>query len=251
MTVSPISYSNYQNSFKVRNNLKNKPQIPENQVSFKGLEKVATKATQEAVSKNSGKILATLTALGVAIMASLGIKTKKELDTLLDSRRFHFTYIESKQELEKTNPDLYKKLLDAYKENPKLIKELMSENIYYERYGQDYTARNASSSMYSLDDIIAINEVNKVNPSLTNLTKKALGGFYTEDSWHSYFIDEGLEKDMRKQVINAILVNSEKVDLALKSLEKTHKFNNYFIYGDKIYTVELLLKSLKEQEAVM
>ena len=73
MAISPISYSNYQNSFKVRNNLKNKPQIPENQVSFKGLEKVATKATTETVKRNGGKILAALAALlGIA-----GIKSKK------------------------------------------------------------------------------------------------------------------------------------------------------------------------------
>ena len=252
MTISPISYSNYQNTINIRknNNLQNNPQNPKNQVAFKGLKKVATKTTQEALTKNSGKILATLTALGVAIMASLGIKTskEKELDTLLDNRRYQINGMEPIRELKNTNPDLYKKLLVAYKENPELIKELMFEKIYFERYCMDYDVCKASSSMYSLDDIIAINEVNKVNPSLTNLTKKALGGFYTEKSHHLYLIDEGLEKDMRKQVINAILVNSEKVDLALKSLEKTHQFNNYFIYKDKVYTVEDLLKEIKEYD---
>ena len=81
MTISPISYSNYQNSFKVRNNLKNKPQIPENQVSFKGLENVATTATTETVKRNGGKILAALAALlGIA-----GIKSKKNDNSVTEN----------------------------------------------------------------------------------------------------------------------------------------------------------------------
>ena len=68
MTISPISYSSYQNSINVRKNLKNNPQISENQVAFKGLEKIATKKTQEAITKNSSKIF-------VALAGILGITT--------------------------------------------------------------------------------------------------------------------------------------------------------------------------------
>lgn len=68
MTISPISYSSYQNSINVRNN----PQISGNQVAFKGLEKIATKKTQEAITKNSGKIFATLA--GILGITTLQIK---------------------------------------------------------------------------------------------------------------------------------------------------------------------------------
>ena len=56
MSISPIYYSNYNNSINIRKNLKNNPQLPENQISFKGLEKVVTKTTSETVKNNRCKI---------------------------------------------------------------------------------------------------------------------------------------------------------------------------------------------------
>ena len=72
MSISPISYSSYNNSINIRKNLKNNSQIPENQVAFKGLEKVATKTSQEALTKNSGKIFAALA--GILGITTLQIK---------------------------------------------------------------------------------------------------------------------------------------------------------------------------------
>lgn len=72
MSIYPISYSSYNNSINIRKNLKNNSQIPENQVAFKGLEKVATKTSQETITKNSGKIFATLA--GILGITTLQIK---------------------------------------------------------------------------------------------------------------------------------------------------------------------------------
>ena len=60
MTISPVSYSSYQNFTNIKRSLSNNPQIPESQVAFKGLEKVTTKSAQTFVTKNGGTILATL-----------------------------------------------------------------------------------------------------------------------------------------------------------------------------------------------
>ena len=51
MTISPISYPNYQNTLNVRknNNLKDNPQMPKNQVTFRGLKKIATQKTEKNI----------------------------------------------------------------------------------------------------------------------------------------------------------------------------------------------------------
>ena len=79
MRISPVVYSSNQNTINVRKNLKNNPQISENQVAFKGLEKVATKTTQEALTKNSGKIFAALAGiLGITTLQIKKLKRKKK-----------------------------------------------------------------------------------------------------------------------------------------------------------------------------
>lgn len=87
MAISPISYSNYQNTINIRknNNLPNNSQVPENQVAFKGLEKVATKTTQEAIKKNNGKIFAALAGiLGITTLQKkiANKKAQKEKEAL-------------------------------------------------------------------------------------------------------------------------------------------------------------------------
>lgn len=83
MTISPISYTNYHNSYSIRQNncLKNKPQVPENTtVSFNGLEKVVTKTTETQGKKIVTPILATAATLMAAVGTYLNnfIETQKE-----------------------------------------------------------------------------------------------------------------------------------------------------------------------------
>jgi len=95
MTISQISYSNYQKTLNVRknNNLKDNPQIPKKQVAFKGLEKVATKTMPETVKNNGGKILTFLT--GLLGLTAINKKTNKGNESLL-------------QDYKITLPDSYK-----------------------------------------------------------------------------------------------------------------------------------------------
>ena len=68
MTISTISYSSYQNSINVRKNLKNNPQTSQNQVAFKGLEKIATQKTSKNIFKNIyNKLLVAIGLLGTGL----------------------------------------------------------------------------------------------------------------------------------------------------------------------------------------
>ena len=85
MAISSISYSSYQNSINTRKNLKNNPQIPENQVAFRGLEKVATKTAPKEGKKLLVPMLTATAAAFAAIGTSLNNfrekqKAKKEFD---------------------------------------------------------------------------------------------------------------------------------------------------------------------------
>lgn len=199
MTISPMSYSNYHNAYSIKQNncLKNKPQVPENTaVSFKGLERVTTKTTQEAMTKNSGKILAALTAFGVAIMTSLGIKTKKEkmiekeFDTVLSTTRF--------SKLKESNPDSYKEVLKIYSEKPELVKDLVNKYISCEHLDCNHDRVTSYDQRYSCADIIAIYEIDKIDPTLTPLAKKAFGGFYDYSVSENYYTVEDLLRKIKE-----------------------------------------------------
>ena len=90
MTISPVSHSNYQNTINIRknNNLQDNPQIPENQLAFKGLEKVATK-TVETQGKKLVPPLATITAIATAVGTTLrGVMNKSKKDKLSDEIKY-------------------------------------------------------------------------------------------------------------------------------------------------------------------
>ena len=239
MKISPVSYSNYQNAINIRknNNLQNNPQIPENQVAFKGLGKITTtKITREAVTKGSNKIVTALTALGVAAMASLGIKTKKEkmiqkeFDTLLENKE--------SLEIKKTDPEYYEKLLNSYSNNPQLFRELIDAKLCYEHLDCNHDRVDKVIPMYYGQDIVTICEIDQIDPSLTPLAKKALGGRYSR-----YFITGSEVKEWGEAVKKNILKDPETVKSAMNKLEKTKVFNNYSVSED-YYTVEALLKEL-------
>ncbi len=95
MTILPVSYSSYQNYANIRqyNKLQNNPQTPENQVAFKGLEKVATEKVSKEGKKFLGPILASVATLGITgtfietffkknITANTGI-SRKHIDAYL------------------------------------------------------------------------------------------------------------------------------------------------------------------------
>ena len=242
MSISPISYSSYNNSINIRKNLKNNSQIPENQVAFKGLEKVATKTSQEALTKNSGKILAALTALVVTTMASLGIKTKKEkmiekeFDTVLSTTGF--------SKLKESNPDSYKEVLKIYSENPELVKGLVNKYISYEHLDCNHDHVTSYDQRYSCADIIAIYEIDKIDPTLTPLAKKAFGGqYYSHLSYGSQYKAAEITAEVKKAILN----EPEKVKKVLKEFEKTKVFYDYLV-SENYYTVEDLLKEIKEYD---
>ena len=238
MLISPVSYSSYQNTLTMQNNANNKPQIPENQMSFRGAEKLVTsKTTANVIKNNSGKILATLSALGVAAMTHLGIKTSKERAVEKDFEEMT-TCGGRRYSVKDQTPELYKPLLKAYSENPQLVTELYNASITI-----DYNNYSSRLRSYSNEDILFIHEINKVNPSLTPLAKKALGGLVTR-------FDSSCRNSeaVREKVRNKILNNPQKVEQAIKKIEETKEIHNsysYEIYED-YYTLEDLLKTLNE-----
>ena len=89
MAISPISYSNYQNAYSIKQNnyLKNKPQKPENApVSFKGLEKVTT---TKAAQKESKKLLLSVLATATAAVTALGTTIKSYIETQKEKKEFN------------------------------------------------------------------------------------------------------------------------------------------------------------------
>ena len=90
MSISPIYYSNYNNSINIRKNLKNNPQLPENQVSFKGLEKVATNRTNQNMFK---KLLAAVVGLfgtGLAINSAQNNTNNVSYKDYVDVHKYSF-----------------------------------------------------------------------------------------------------------------------------------------------------------------
>lgn len=78
MAITPISCVNYKNRININN-----PQLPENQVSFEGLEKFATNTVKTSRGKILFTILASITALTTAFKSSIeNYKEKKEFDKI-------------------------------------------------------------------------------------------------------------------------------------------------------------------------
>lgn len=233
MSISPVSYSSYQKPT-MQNNANNKPQIPENQMSFRGAEKLVTSRTTANVS---GKILAPLSALGAATMTHLGIKTSKERAAEKDFEEMT-TCGGRHCSVKDQTPELYKPLLNAYSENPQLVTELYKASITI-----NYSNYSSSPRSYSNEDILFIHEINKVNPSLTPLAKKALGGLVTR--FDNCCSDS---EAVREKVRNAILNNPQKVEQAIKKIEETKEIHNSYSYeiDEDYYTLEDLLKTLNE-----
>ena len=235
MTISPVSYSRYQNASNIKknNSIHYNSQNLENQVAFRGLEN----ATKRIVNNNTAKTigLGGLGALVVSTMALLGIKTPEEkaLNKLLNSENI----------LENTKKDKkeYKKLLNIYSQNPQLFTELFKEKLNIEHYDCHHDRIDKVQPMYRFDDIIAIFEINETNPSLTPLAKKALGGRYDKGCMVA---DD--YTNIRTEIKNAILNEPEKVEKIMKDLEKTKVFNDYGMWED-YYTLTTLSKALKEQ----
>ena len=239
MTISPVSYSSYQNASNIKknNSTRYNSQNLENQVAFRGLEN----ATKRIVSNNTAKTigLGGLGALVVSIMALLGIKTpeekalQKNFNKLLNS--------ENILENTKKNKKEYKKLLNIYSQNPQLFTELFKEKLNIEHLDCNHDRIDSVQPMYCFDDIIAIFEINETNPSLTPLAKKALGGRYDKGCMVA---DD--YTNIRTEIKNAILNEPEKVEKIMKDLEKTKVFNDYEMRED-YYTLTTLSKALKEQ----
>ena len=219
MTISPVSYSSYQNASNIKknNSTRYNSQNLENQVSFRGLEN----ATKRIVNNNTAKTigLGGLGALVVSIMALLGIKTPEE------------------KALQKN----FNKLLNIYSQNPQLFTELFKEKLNIEHLDCNHDRIDSVQPMYCFDDIIAIFEINETNPSLTPLAKKALGGRYDKGCMVA---DD--YTNIRTEIKNAILNEPEKVEKIMKDLEKTKVFNDYEMWED-YYTLTTLSKALKEQ----
>lgn len=242
MTISPVSYSNYQNFANIRsyNKIRNNPQVSVNQVAFKGgVEKVVEKTAQEVATQNSAKILTALATLGVTTLSCLGIKTskEKELNELLEKRTAYVNGCESGN-LKKTNRDLYKEINKYYSENPELVKKLLSESYYYEEVDSNRNKNTCQRLLYTLEDIITICEINKINPSLTSLAEKIYGGEIYER--------ESIPK-IREKVKNAILNEPEKVEKVLegKDFEEDKAFKEKW-YGKNFYRPSTLLPALYE-----
>ena len=122
MAISPISYSSYQNSINVKKNLKDNPQISNNQIAFRGI----TKNTLVRTQSNYKTIGLILSSLGVTLMSALGIKSVKEasLNTSfkeIANKRNQAIDLEYYEGMSKYN----NKLKKAYKRNPELVKDLM------------------------------------------------------------------------------------------------------------------------------
>lgn len=183
MAISPNSYSNYQNAYSIKQNnyLKNKPQKPENApVSFKGLEKVATKTTQGKNFVLITAITAFISALFTKFIKGNSKNALSNEDKILTEKLRAMTYegggpneivyeplyseaaIEVIVEENKNNPELALKLIDILKrsdhvknkEDIKLIAKELKTNPKriekYEKYG-----------MFCLVDILKAVKVNE------------------------------------------------------------------------------------------
>lgn len=123
MRISPVVYSSNQNTINVRKNLKNNPQIPENQPAFKGLK--ATAKTNPIINKDLLKnLLATIGLLGIGsnILSRLLDKSIK-FDDLEQARGYGKTRI--LKALNKKNP--YEHLVIIDKDTNTIIAQAKGE----------------------------------------------------------------------------------------------------------------------------
>ena len=81
MTISPVSHSNYQNTINIRknNNLQDNPQIPENQLAFKGLEKVVKKAAPSIQEACEGMKFAYESTMPLSLTSNANVEKAKEV----------------------------------------------------------------------------------------------------------------------------------------------------------------------------
>ena len=237
-SISPVSFSVQQND--TNNSLKNSQLRYNNSVSFKGLGNVtANKAVTGTLNKNKGKILTGLAVMGATILGAMGLKTPKEkkliknFEALLDKNELSYV---------KQHAKIYQDLLKIYTENPELFEELASEKLCFEFKNLEYDTVNGRMQMYGCESMVAIHEINKIDPSLKDLAKKALGGRY--DRLPNY--PSTLEKEeIVKKITKAILERPDKVREILENFEKTKMFNNYSLKEQHdYYALTDLLKAL-------
>ena len=225
MAISSLSSLNSQS---VINMKKNRSQLPNNQIAFRGI----TKNTLVRTKNNYKTIGLVLSSLGAALMSALGIKSVKEasLNTSfkeIANKRNQAIDLEYNEGMSKYN----NKLKKAYKRNPELVKDLMlsktvqEHNCFHNLY---YT----SNLEYSHSAIVLIENYSQKHPELTELYKKCLSNSYT---YH--------EPKIEKEVLDLVTQSPE---IAEKVLYQTGYRDTKNYYYDERYSPRRFLAELKK-----
>lgn len=232
MNISPVSYSSYKNTVNIKKNnyLQNKPQVPENQVAFKSLP-TNTMINEQSTIKVIGAVLS---ALGVASMCALGLKTPE--DVALDaeiketfSERDKTISLELKKVMSKYNNGIKK----AYRRNPELVKELMLSRVTQEHMCI-HNIYETSDLEYSNSAIVLIDKYSQKHPELTSLYKACLSNSYNNN--YNY------QPEQEKELMDLVTQNPEK---AVEMLNKVG-YNDSKTYSYKEhYFPSKLLEALK------
>ena len=191
MAISSLSSLNSQS---VINMKKNRSQLPNNQIAFRGI----TKNTLVRTQNNYKTIGLVLSSLGVALMSALGIKSVKEA-----SLNTSFKEIANKRN-QAIDPEYYEgmskynnKLKNAYKRNPELVQDLMLSKTVQE-HNCFHNLYDTSDLEYSHSAIALIENYSQKHPELTELYKKCLSNSYT---YH--------EPEIEKEILDLVTQSPE------------------------------------------
>ena len=225
MAISSLSSLNSQS---VINMKKNRSQLPNNQIAFRGI----TKNTLVRTQNNYQTIGLVLSSLGAALMSALGIKSVKEasLNTSfkeIANKRNQAIDIEYYEGMSKYN----NKLKNAYKRNPELVKDLMLSKTVQE-HNCLHNLYDTSDLEYSHSAIALIENYSQKHPELTELYKKCLSNSYT---YH--------EPEIEKEVLDLVTQSPE---IAEKVLYQTgYKDTKNYYYNER-YSPRMFLAELKK-----
>lgn len=233
MTISLNSYSNYQNTINIRknNNLQNNPQVPENQVAFKGI----TKNTLTRTQSNYKAIGLALSSLGVMLISALGIKSAKETSSStsfkeIANKRSQAIDLEYYEGMSKYN----KKLKKAYKRNPELVKDLMLSKTVQE-HNCFHNLYDTSDLEYSHSAIALIEDYSQKYPELTELYKKCLS--------NSFINNFKCEPEIEKEILDLV---TQKPKIAEKVLYQTgYKDTKNYDYNECYFPSKFLTELKK------